>query len=134
MQQSINEWAVCRFCLKLSEWSIQQLSHISYTNMVSYLLVCWSCCKASTHNCYTSTRRELYTRFHCTSLYYDLQVMKSQCEPGSKAIYTADDRTWNHSLIWSLKARNLQGWHWLHKWRIQSNTIQKKQLKLTFGY
>jgi len=30
MQQSINEWAVCRFCLKLSAWSIQQLSHISY--------------------------------------------------------------------------------------------------------
>jgi len=29
--------------------------------------------------------------------------MKSQCEPGSKAIYTADDRTWNYSLIWSLE-------------------------------
>jgi len=35
--------------------------------------------------------------------------MKSQCEPGSKAIYTADDRTWNHSLI-SGPSEAPQGW------------------------
>ena len=68
MQQSINECTVCRFSLKLRVWSVQQLSHISYTNMVRYLLVCWSSSKAFTHNCYTSTRTELLgsITLHCT--------------------------------------------------------------------